>query len=128
MVRFIHEKAYIGVYSILQLTLKKIELGKIDTGAIKKLIVEIGSPIIPLTLIFERLGFGGVTGIEWGILAGAVSALATEMGYEVQKLGRSVVLIRRRKDTAQKTEVPDSADYTAPKEDLESSGEDVQKK
>ena len=42
----------------------KVELGKIDIHAIKRLIVEVGSPIIPLTLIFEGLGFQGVTGIE----------------------------------------------------------------
>ena len=103
-------------------------LENIDTRRIRKLLVELGSPIIPLTVLFEALGFRGVTGIEWGILAGAVSAIATEMGYEVQKLGRSVVLVRRTKDTAQSTEVPDSADHTALGEDLKSSEEDAQKR
>jgi len=80
----------------------KVELDKIDTRAIKRLIVEIGSPIIPLTLIFEGLGFQGVTGIEWGVLAGAVSALATELGYKVQKMGRSIMLVRRTLDLTTK--------------------------
>jgi len=80
----------------------KVELGKIDIHAIKRLIIEVGSPIIPLTLIFEGLGFQGVTGIEWGILAGAVSALATELGYKVQKMGRSVMLVKHTVDLTPK--------------------------
>ena len=82
--------------------MKRVELDKIDIHAIKRLIVEIGSPIIPLTLIFEGLGFKGVTGIEWGILAGAVSALATELDYKVQKIGRSIILIKHTLDSTPK--------------------------
>lgn len=82
-------------------SLKKVELDKIDGYPIKKLLIEIGSPIIPLTLIFEGLGFQGVTGIEWGILAGAVSALAIELGYNVERVGRSIVLIQRKEDLTQ---------------------------
>jgi hypothetical protein len=59
------------------------------------LLLELGSPIIPLTLVFESLGFKGVTGIEWGMLAGAVSVMATELGYRVEKIGRSIIFIRR---------------------------------
>jgi hypothetical protein len=78
--------------------LKKVELSRIDTNLIKRLLIEIGSPIIPLTLIFEALGFNGVTGIDWGILAGAVSAVAIELGYKVERVGRSVVLVQRKED------------------------------
>ena len=84
--------------------IKKVELNKIDTGSIRKLLTEIGSPIIPLTLIFEGLGFQGVTGIEWGILAGAVCALAIELGYKVEKVGRSIILIQRKEDSTQRKE------------------------
>jgi len=76
---------------------KKVELTKIDTNSIKKLLVELGSPIIPLTLIFESLGFKGVTGIDWGILAGAISAIAIELGYKVEKVGRSIILIQEHR-------------------------------
>jgi hypothetical protein len=76
---------------------KKVELNKIDANLIKKLLIELGSPIIPLTLIFEGLGFKGVTGIEWGILAGAISALAIELGYKVEKVGRSIILIQEQR-------------------------------
>jgi hypothetical protein len=95
-------KLYIQIYlNILSVPeVKKVELDKIDTHSIKKLLIEIGSPIIPLTLIFEGLGFGGVTGIEWGILAGAITALATELGYKVEKVGRSIVLIKPRENTS----------------------------
>ena len=82
--------------------IKKVALDKIDIGLIKKLLTEIGSPIIPLTLIFEGLGFQGVTGIEWGILAGAVCALATEVGYRVEKIGRSIILTQRKEDSTQR--------------------------
>ena len=76
---------------------KKVELNKIDANSIKKLLIEIGSPIIPLTLIFEGLGFKGVTGIDWGILAGAISAIAIELGYKVEKVGRSIILIQEQR-------------------------------
>jgi hypothetical protein len=76
---------------------KKVGLDKIDPGSIKKLLIELGSPIIPLTLIFESLGFKGITGIDWGILAGAVSALAIELGYKVEKVGRSIILIQEQR-------------------------------
>jgi len=78
--------------------LKKVELSRIDTNSIKRLLIEIGSPIIPLTLVFEALGFSGVTGIDWGILAGAVSALAIELGYKVERVGRSIVLVQRKEN------------------------------
>lgn len=78
--------------------MKKVELSRIDTNSIKRLLVEIGSPIIPLTLVFEALGFNGVTGIDWGILAGAVSALAIELGYKVERVGRSIVLVQRKEN------------------------------
>ena len=78
-------------------TVKKVELTKIDTNSIKKHLVELGSPIIPLTLVFEGLGFKGVTGIDWGILAGAISALAIDLGYRGEKEGRSLILIQEQK-------------------------------
>jgi len=88
----------------------KVKLDRIDIHAIKRLIVEVGSPIIPLTLIFKGLGFQGVTGIEWGILAGAVSALATELGYKVQKMGRSVMLVKHTLDLTPKKDTSESLD------------------
>jgi hypothetical protein len=81
-------------------SMKKVELDRIDTYSIKKFLIEIGSPIIPLTLVFEALGFNGVTGLDWGILAGAISALAIELGYKVERVGRSIVLVQRKKDLA----------------------------
>lgn len=82
--------------------MKKVELDKIDSHSIKNLLIKIGSPIIPLSFIFENLGFDGITGIGWGILAGAVCAIAVELGYKVEKMGRSIVLIQHKKDLAQK--------------------------
>ena len=86
--------------------MKKVELDKIDARSIKDLLIRVGSPIIPLALIFESLGFGGITGIEWGILAGAVCAIAVELGYKVERLGRSIVLIKRKKVLTPKDTTP----------------------
>jgi hypothetical protein len=91
-----------GIYFDRGSELKKVELNKIDTKSIKKLLIEIGSPIIPLTLIFEALGFNGVTGLDWGILAGAVSAMAIELGYKVERIGRSIILVQRRENLIRK--------------------------
>jgi len=81
---------------------RKVELNRIDVDSIKKLLIEIGSPIIPLTLVFQGLGFAGVTGVEWGMLAGAVSALATELGYKVERIGRSIMLVQHKEGLTQK--------------------------
>jgi hypothetical protein len=78
--------------------MKKVELDRIDTYLIKKFLTEIKSPIIPLTLVFKALGFNGATGLDWGILAGAISALAIELGYKVKKMGRSIVLVQRKEN------------------------------
>jgi hypothetical protein len=66
-------------------------------GRIERVIMEFGSPIIPLTLLFEELGHAGLTGIGWGILAGAICAVAIELGYEVQVMGRRVLLVKKSK-------------------------------
>jgi hypothetical protein len=79
-------------------SMKKVELDRIDTYSIKKFLTEIKSPIIPLTLVFKALGFNGVTGLDWGILAGAISALAIELGYKVERVGRSIVFVQPKKN------------------------------
>lgn len=76
--------------------MKKINLNKLEVRRIKRVIIEIGSPIIPLTLIFANLGFVGVTGVEWGILAGAIAAVADELGYIIEKSGRQIVLVQKK--------------------------------
>lgn len=88
--------------------MKKVELSRIDTNSIKRLLIEIGSPIIPLTLVFEALGFSGVTGIDWGILAGAVSALAIELGYKVERVGRSIILVQRKENLTESKSATES--------------------
>ena len=50
--------------------MKRAKLDKMGTHSIKKLLIEIGSSIIPFTLVFKALGFKGVAGLNWGILAG----------------------------------------------------------
>jgi hypothetical protein len=80
--------------------MRRVKLDAIDIHSIKKFLIEVGSPIIPLTLVFEALGFNGVTGLDWGILAGAISAVAIELGYKVERVGRSIVLVQQKKNLA----------------------------
>jgi len=65
----------------------KIKIDKNLNSRIKRILIEFSSPIIPMSVVFEYLGFGGITGIFYGILLGAVSMLAIELGFEVVKLG-----------------------------------------
>jgi hypothetical protein len=62
---------------------------------IKRILVETTAPMIPMSLLFEELGYTGTTGIYWGILVGLISGLAIEMGYEITKFGSQVVLKRK---------------------------------
>jgi hypothetical protein len=80
------------------LILKLKDLTKTDIDNIKRVIMEIGGTMIPLSLIFSNLGFQGITGVEWGVLSGAISTVGIEMGYQVQKIGRSIFLIKKRHD------------------------------
>jgi len=80
------------------LKIKLVDLKKTDIDNIKRVIMEVGGTMIPLTLIFQELGFQGVTGVEWGILSGAISTVGIEMGYQLQRIGRSIFLIKKRHD------------------------------
>jgi len=62
---------------------------------IKRILIEASAPIIPMSLLFEELGYVGITGIYWGILVGVISAIAVELGYEITKFGSQVVLKKR---------------------------------
>ena len=53
--------------------------------------------MIPMSLLFEGLGFTGVVGVEWGIAVGAIGAVAIELGYELDKFGKQIVL--KKSDT-----------------------------
>jgi len=44
-------------------------------------------PAIALSAIFQALGFSGLAGIGWGILAGIVASVAVELGYEIRQIG-----------------------------------------
>ncbi|MCJ7631863.1 hypothetical protein MUP77_05635 [Candidatus Bathyarchaeota archaeon] len=83
--------------------MKKVDLEKIDVSTIRNLLIRIGSPAIPLTLIFEKLGFEGITGIQWGILAGAVCTIAIELGYRIDRTSRSIILVQKIKSANKRT-------------------------
>lgn len=78
----------------------KVDLQEIPTirsrlpGILERLGATFGGSFIPLTAVFEALGYSGVSGLWWGLVTGAIAAVAGECGYEVIKFGRSVALRR----------------------------------
>jgi hypothetical protein len=78
---------------------KKPQLDIAIVNRIKRILIEAGAPMVPLSLLFEQLGYTGITGIYWGVLMGVISGLAIEMGYEITKFGSQIVLTK--KDTTQ---------------------------
>lgn len=55
-------------------------------------------PVIALSAIFEALGYTGVTGIGWGVLAGFIVSVALELGYEVRRIGGRYIFFKSRKE------------------------------
>ena len=51
-------------------------------------------PAIALSAIFHALGYTGLTGIGWGVLAGFIVSLAIELGYEVRQIGGRYFLFK----------------------------------
>jgi hypothetical protein len=88
----------------------KIELQEIPTiktrlpGILERLGAVFGGSFIPLTAVFEALGYSGVTGLWWGMVTGAIAAVAGECGYEVIKFGRSLAL--RKMSLQKQTKYP----------------------
>jgi hypothetical protein len=80
--------------------LRKIDLTKIDKKTIeeiKRIIIEFSAPIIPFVALFQALGFGGITGIDYATLSGLITACAVELGYKVEKIGRFIILRKEKK-------------------------------
>lgn len=72
----------------------KVQVDKELVLRIRRIIIEFGGPTIAMSALFEALGYQGLTGVMWGILLGSVSTVATEIGYEVTKLG-SIWIIKK---------------------------------
>ncbi|MDH5793776.1 MAG: hypothetical protein OEZ18_04340 [Candidatus Bathyarchaeota archaeon] len=53
-------------------------------------------PAIALSAIFRALGYTGVTGIGWGVLAGFVVSVAMEVGYEVREIGGRYIFFKTK--------------------------------
>jgi hypothetical protein len=54
-------------------------------------------PALALSAIFEAVGFAGLAGIGWGILAGIVVSAAVELGYEIRQIGGRYFLFKPKK-------------------------------
>ena len=81
---------------------KKPEINKALVNHVKRILLETGTPMIPMSLLFEQLGYTGLQGIYWGILSGVVSALAVELGFEVSKFGSQIVLKKPNTNSLEK--------------------------
>jgi hypothetical protein len=68
--------------------------------AIKSKVVSIlkrsPEPAIALSAVFEALGYTGVTGIGWGILAGFIVSVAIELGYDVREIGGRYIFFKKK--------------------------------
>ncbi len=54
-------------------------------------------PALALSAVFEAVGFEGLAGIGWGILAGIVISVAVELGYEIRQIGGRYFLFKQKK-------------------------------
>jgi hypothetical protein len=81
---------------------KKPEINKALVNRVKRLLVEVSAPMIPMCVLFEELGYTGLQGIYYAILAGVIEGLAIELGFEITKFGSQIVLKKDSKsDTNQ---------------------------
>jgi len=71
---------------------KKPIIDKALVTNVKRILLEVGVPMIPMSVLFEQLGYTGLQGIYLGILSGVISGLAVELGFEVSKFGSQIVL------------------------------------
>ena len=53
-------------------------------------------PAIALSAVFEALGYTGVTGVGWGILAGFIVSVAIELGYDVREIGGRYIFFKKK--------------------------------
>ncbi len=64
---------------------------------IKNLVVHMGASVIPLTVVFEALGYTGLTGLGWGILSATIASVADELGYEIRLVGSRYFLMKEER-------------------------------
>jgi hypothetical protein len=75
---------------------KKPEINKALVDRAKRLLIEVSVPMIPMCVLFEELGYVGLQGVYYAVLAGVIEGLAIELGFEITKFGSQIVL---KKDT-----------------------------
>ena len=67
-------------------------------GRVVSILKRSPEPAIALSAVFEALGYTGVTGIGWGVLAGFIVSVAMELGYEVREIGGRYIFFRKRRE------------------------------
>ena len=80
---------------------KKLSVQNIDEQFIKivkHVIQSFSTPVISFTSIFEALGFRGLTGNSHTLLSAVIAVCGVEMGFKVEKLGRSLVLVLKKRN------------------------------
>ncbi len=79
-------------------TRKLIKTTKVLKERVMTVLKRSPEPAIALSAIFQALGFSGLAGIGWGILAGIVASVAVELGYEIRQIGGRYFLFRQKSE------------------------------
>ncbi len=73
-----------------------------STTVLKKRVITVlkrsPEPALALSVVFEAVGFSGLAGIGWGILAGIVASAAVELGYEIRQIGGRYFLFKPKSE------------------------------
>jgi hypothetical protein len=67
-------------------------------GTVASILKRSPEPAIALSAVFEALGYAGLTGIGWGVLAGFIVSVAIELGYEVREIGGRYLLFKTERN------------------------------
>ena len=75
---------------------KLIQSSSVLKDKIKTVLKRSPEPALALSVVFEMVGFEGVSGIGWGVLAGIVISVAIELGYEIRQIGGRYFLFKQK--------------------------------
>ncbi len=80
------------------MTKKKISITDIPKlkEKIKTLLTRFGASMIPLTAVFEILGYSGMTGLGWGILSAIIVCIADDLGLQLVDVGGRYFLHKKQ--------------------------------
>jgi hypothetical protein len=65
---------------------------------VKQTIKSFGAQVIPFTSILKALGYTGLTGNSHTLLSAVIAVCGVEMGFKVEKIGKSLVLVLKKRN------------------------------